>query len=354
MAAVLVHIDLDDERPHPSSLQALAAGRTIASSWGATLYAALIAQAPARSPGPWSGAAMQRMPGNRKTIEAIRITLVRGGADKIVVALIDGPVVPLWSALGTAWQGVLDHLRPRLVLFGADAPSAIELGPRTGARIGARLVLRARPMQPSNASGTAGTADLELRDRDGSYIRMTDGGAAVCLIGAAPGPGAGAGPGPRSRPRIDVPDVPGAHGDDDIDVMMLELPGGGDPRIELAGTAPAELAHLTGTMIAIGDAAAGDPEIVQATARLAKALGAHVVGSAAAAATGVVGTGAIVERGAALTPELCIAIGAPSIDVAGSASLIRIGTAGGKGVDGALTGSVAENLVELAHALEAR
>ena len=46
MAAVLVHIDLDGARPHASSLQALAAGRVVASSWGATLYAAVIVHDP--------------------------------------------------------------------------------------------------------------------------------------------------------------------------------------------------------------------------------------------------------------------------------------------------------------------
>jgi hypothetical protein len=118
-----------------------------------------------------------RVPGDARVIEAIRAALAHGGADKIVVALTDAPIEPLWSALGTAWQGVLDQLRPRLVVFGADAPSADELGPRTAARIGARLFLRAR---------TAGTDEVELRDRDGSYVRAQDSGAAVALIGAAP------------------------------------------------------------------------------------------------------------------------------------------------------------------------
>lgn len=326
MAAVLVHIDLDGDRLHGSSMQALAAGRAVASSWGATLYAALIvhdpekksdAEAPSKIP--------PRIPGDRKAIEAVRNALVRGGADKIVVALTDAPIVPLWSVLGTAWQGVLDRLRPRLVLFGADAPSAAELGPRTGARIGARLFLRARAL---------GTEEVELRDRDGSYVRMSDSGAAVVLVGAAP--------------RTDV------QGDDDIDVMVLSLPGGVDPRIELASTAPAELVHTTGTIIAIGDAAACDPDIAKATQRLAKVLGAHIVGSANAASEGVVSPGAVLERGASLTPELCVAVGLPSIDLAGSASLVRIGSAGGKGVDGALTGSIAANLGELARILEDR
>src|SRR5207342_725777 len=95
---------------------------------------------------------------------------------KIVVAMTDTPVAPLWAAVGGAWQGILDHLRPRLVLFGADSPSAAELGPRTGARIGARLLMRAR---------TLGGDDVELRDRDGGYVRVGDSGAAVALIGRA-------------------------------------------------------------------------------------------------------------------------------------------------------------------------
>jgi electron transfer flavoprotein alpha subunit len=327
VAAVLVHIDLDGDRPHASSLQALAAGRAVASSWGATLYAAVVVHDPGERSrtGATPRDTPQRVPGDPRTIEAIRATLARGGADKIVVALTDAPIEPLWSALGSAWQGVLDHLRPRLVVFGADAPSADELGPRTAARIGARLFLRAR---------TAGTDEVELRDRDGSYVRANDSGAAVAMVGAAP--------------RLDT------HGDDDIDVMVLSLPGGADPSIELVGTAPAELVNVLGTIIALGDEAASDPEIARATQQLATTLGAHVVGSATAASTGVIGPGAIVERGAPLAPELCVAIGLPAIDVAGSASLVRIGSSGGKGVDGALTGPIAANLIELARALGER
>jgi hypothetical protein len=319
VAAVLVHIDLDGDRPHASSLVALAAGRAVASSWGATLYAAVIVHDPRRGNGSAVPGAALRVPGDSKAAEAMRRALAHGGADKIVVALTSAPIVPLWAALGAAWQGVLDHLRPRLVLFGADAPSAGELGPRTGARTGARLFLRARAIASD---------DVELRDRDGGYVRAGDGGAAVALIGAAP----------RLEP----------HGHDDIDVMVIAPPGGADPTIELAGTSPAELAHTTGAILAIGDEAAGDPDIASAARLLALRLGAHVVGSAAAATAGAVEAGAVVERGAALAPGLCIAVGLPAIDISGSASLVRIGTAGGKGVDAAVTGPIAASLVELA------
>ncbi|HEU4730793.1 MAG TPA: hypothetical protein VFT22_23015 [Kofleriaceae bacterium] len=327
MAAVLVHIDLDGDRPHASSLQALAAGRSVASSWGATLYAAVIVHDPG-TPAPGGVGprpALARVPGDPKTIEAIRLALVRGGADKIVVALTEAPIAPLWSSLGSAWQGVLDHLRPRLVAFGADAPSAAELGPRTGARIGARLFVRARA-----CDGDV----IELRDQGGSYARISDSGAAVVLVGT----------GPRLAP----------HTDEDIDVMVLALPGGADPRIELASSAPAELVHTTGTLIAIDDDAARDPDIAIATQRLARVMGAHVVGSTHAASAGVVGPGAVVEHGAPLTPELCVAVGRPAIDVAGSASVVRIGSTGGKGIDGALAGPIAANLGELARTLEGR
>jgi len=327
VAAVLVHIDLDGDRPHASSLQALAAGRAVASSWGATLYAAVIARDPDASTGARapSHSGIMRLPGDARTIEAVRAALARGGADKIVVALTEAQIAPLWSAVGAAWQAVLDQLRPRLVVFGADAPSAIELGPRTAARIGARLFLRARAQ---------GSELVELRDRDGSCVRSHDSGAAVVLVGSA------------------LPLDP--HNDDDIDVMVLTLAGGSDARIELAGSVPAERVHATGIIIAVGDDVADDPEIAAAIHRLARVLGAHLVGSAAAAAIGLVGAGDVVERGAPIAPELCIAIGRPAIDVAGSASLIRVGTGGGKAVDGSLSGPIGIQLAELARVLEDR
>jgi hypothetical protein len=326
VAAVLVHIDLDGDRPHESSSQALAAGRAVASSWGATLYAAVIVHEAAHHPDDPAavGVAAARVPGDAKTIEAVRSALARGGADKIVVAKTSAPIIPLWAALGAAWQGVLEHLRPRLVVFGADAPSAAELGPRTAARIGARLMLRAR---------ARGNEDVELRDRDRSYVRVNDTGAAVVLIGAAS--------------RVEV------HGDEDIDVMVLVPPGGADPRVELAGTAPAAPVHTLGTLVAIGDDAAGDPEIVKATQRLARVLGAQVVGGAFAASAGVIEAGAVIERGAALAPEMCVTIGHPSIDLAGAASKITIG-ASDRAAGGALPAGVAASLGDLARMLEDR
>jgi hypothetical protein len=321
VAAVLVHIDLDGEQPHPSSLAALAAGRATASSWGATLYAAVVVH-DAMEGSSAADSTAQIVARKIAGIDGVRGALAKAGADKVIVGVSDAPVSPLWASVGVAWQSILDHLRPRLVLFGADAPSAPELGPRTGARIGARLLLRARAV---------GDDQIELRDRDGGYARLADGGAAVALIGAG---------------------RPSHEGDDEIDIVALVVPGGADARIELAGTAPAELAHTLGTIVAIGDDAAADPEVLGATQRLARLIGAHVVGGPAAVRAGLIAPGAVVERHTPLAPELCVAIGTPALDLAGATSLVQIGPAASKTADGALAGPPGPSLVELVRALE--
>jgi len=309
LAAILVHIDLDGDRPNASSLVALAAGRHVASSWGATLYAAVIVHDPHGQRSEAAG------------LDAIETALANHGADKVVVATTEIALSPLWASLGTAWQGVLDHLRPRLVLFGADAPSAAELAPRTGARIGARLLARARAF---------GIDDVELRDKDGGYARASDSGAAVAWIG-----------------RADV----APRGDDDVDLVVLALPGGADPRIELAGALAAELVHTCGAVVALGDDSL-DPKIVADAKRLAALLGAQLVGGPAAVRAGVVPAGAVVERTSPLAPELCIAIGNAHLDLAGSARVVKIGGRGGKTYDGALSGLADVGLRELVQRLE--
>jgi hypothetical protein len=321
VGAVLVHIDLEGDRPHPASLAALAAGRAVASSWGATLYAALIAHDALERGAPDSTAQVVST-ANIPAIEGAQSILARAGADKVVVAVTDVAIAPLWSSLGAAWQSVLDHLRPRLVLFGADSPSAAELGPRTGARLGARLLMRARAV---------GVEDVELRDRDGGYVRSSDSGAAVVLVGGR-------------QPRVSV--------DDDVDLVVLVVPGGADDRIELVSTSPAEVAHSVGAMVALGDDVAGDAAITRDAVRLAALLGAPIVGGAAAVRSGAVSAGGAIDKGTPLAPEVIVAIGNATLDLAGATSLIRVSPTAGKQVDGALTGPIGGSLSELVEALE--
>lgn len=324
MAAVLVHIDLDGNRPDASSLTALAAGRHIASSWGATLYATVLVHDPAHvNP---SRPIESPMP---KTVALgpIETALTRGGADKIIVALTRDPIAPLWATVGHAWQGVVDRVRPRLVLFGADAPSAAELGPRTAARTGGRLLLRAR---------ATGIDDVQLRDRDGGYARASDGGASVALIGRAERPAA-----------ISEPSA--------IDVVVLAMPGARDARIELVSSAPADIVQTTSMLIALGDDVAADSEVATSAKQLAALMNGYVVGGAAAAKAGAVTTKAVVDRSIGLAPELCITVGAIQIDVAGTTSVVKIAATGPNRittVDGALAGSASAALAELVKKLE--
>ena len=320
MGAVLVHIDLDGDRPHASSLAALAAGRSIASSWGATLYAAVMMHDATEGASPDSTAQVST---NVEGIEEIQSALGRAGADKIIVAVTDAPLAPLWAAIGVPWQGVLDHIRPRLVLFGADAPSATELGPRTGARIGARLLMRAR---------ASGGDQVEMRDRDGTYVRASDGGAAVAMIGSH---------------------ATKVVGDEDIDLVVLAFPGSGDTRVEIAGSTPlTEVPHAIAPLIAIGDDVANDAEVVGNVKRLAKRLGAQIIGGPSAVRAGAVAPANAIDRASPLAPELCIAVGAIALDLSGSTSLVRIGPSSGKNVEGVLSGPVAKNIGELVKAIE--
>ncbi|MEO8549710.1 MAG: hypothetical protein ABI678_07045 [Kofleriaceae bacterium] len=315
MAAVLVHIDLGDAgRPDASSLVALAAGRHVASSWGATLYAAILVHDPHHpSLGAHADEIAQTSMPSVPALAAAETALARGGADKVVIAVSRDPIAPLWSAIGNAWQGVVDHLRPRLVLFGADAPSASELGPRTAARIGARLLLRAR---------ASGIDDVELRDRDGGYARSTDGGAAVAMIGRAA----------ATEPIAD---------DCDVDVVVLAMPGERDPRVEVVTTTVAEIAHASGAVLVLGDDVASDPTIAAAARRLADLLNAVLVGGPDAVRAGTVAPNAVVDKTTPLAPELCVTIGAAQVDIAGATSVIKIGAGGPNritAVDGVLHG----------------
>jgi hypothetical protein len=302
VAAVLVYVDLvagnrpgrrstnadviqpgDTVQPHGASLAALAAGRQVARAWGATLYAAIVIHDPSHD-----GAATTDVKG----IDVLEATLASAGADKIVVALSATPVAPLWASVGETWSSVLDHLRPRLVLFGADAPSTPELGARTGARIGARLVQHARAI---------GIDDVELRDRDGGYVRVGDSGATVALIGDAR-----------------VEDIC----EDDVDLVVRpipERPPARDP-IELTGTQPAELQLTSDVIIALGDDAL-DADLVAGARRLAELLGAQLVGGPAAA-----------------------------LDLAGSTTIVRVGNA--KYADGYLAGPIATGVEDLVRQLE--
>jgi hypothetical protein len=172
-----------------------------------------------------------------------------------------------------------------------------------------------------------GADDVELRDRDGGYARSTDGGAAVALIGRA---------------------EPAPAGDDDVDLLVLALPGGADERVELAGTAPAEVVQAS-TVIALAPDVVSDAKLVADAKKLARLLGAKLVGEKKVRAFA---PDAIIDRSTPLAPELCVTIGNTQVDLAGASSLVRIGAPPGKTADGAITGLADVGLAELLKRLE--
>jgi hypothetical protein len=105
-------------------------------------------------------------------------------------------------------------------------------------------------------------------------------------------------------------------------------------------------------VIAIGDDVANDAAVVGAAKQLARQLGAVLVGGPTAVRAGAVTPAAVIDRHTPLAPELCIAVGAVALDLAGATNLVRIGPSSGKGVEGVLAGPPEASLAELTRLLE--
>src|SRR5205823_2999428 len=126
--------------------------------------------------------------------------------------------------------------------------------------------------------------------------------------------------------------------DTDIDVLVIPTRGLPDQRIEVVGSAPAEVIHSCGTLIVLADDVANDPEIVANARKLASKLGGQIAGSPSAARAGVVSLAYVVDRTTPMAAELVVAIGGAAVDVSGATALIKIGAQGGKMLEGVLSG----------------
>lgn len=123
MANILVYIELVDDRPSPSSLEALGEGRRIASFLGATLYAVLPCAVP-----PHFG-----------DDDAIAV-LSRHGADKVILSAGPDLALPaLYATHGYTMTAAAERVPPSLVLLAAT-PGGRDLAPRIAARLGAAFV----------------------------------------------------------------------------------------------------------------------------------------------------------------------------------------------------------------------
>ena len=261
MACVLVHIEADGDQPTPASLAALGEGRRVATSSGATLYAAVVVRADSEEP------------------DAIVGTLGRHGADKVVFVSATGEVTPiLWATVGGALTQACHHLRPVLTLLPASAGSH-DLGARLATRLGAAYV-----DGPVLESGSRGEIVLSRPVYGGAWRRRTslddlDRAVVVTLP-----------PGRRT-----------ARGERDAEVLYLELRAEGDPRVQLLDEESDEGAALATAAVVV----AGGGGVSRDAWRLIEELAAALGGELGA-------TRALVQRGIA-PPSREIGIGARRI-----------------------------------------
>ncbi|HEY3357492.1 MAG TPA: FAD-binding protein [Polyangia bacterium] len=271
MANILVYIELDGDRPLPASLAALALGRRIASTLGATNYALLPCAAR-----PSYG-----------DDDAIAV-LSRHGADKVLLAThakLAGP--PLSVTHGPVVVAACTALPPTLVLFASTA-GARDIAPRLAAQLAAAYL--AEPH-----------VSLEP---DGSLVltRATHGGRTLRRLRAQD----------LERPLVltlDPGQPPRPTGDEEAEVVVLPPTGAGDGFEELerhAETAPS----LASARVVVGAGAGLGPEAYGVAHDLAAALGGEAGLTREAAQGAGPSTRIIDATGQRISPRLYIACAA--------------------------------------------
>jgi electron transfer flavoprotein alpha subunit len=238
MACVLVHIEADGDLPTPASLAALGEGRRVASSSGATLYAAVVVN------GELSHARRDEILGE----------LGRHGADKVVFISSATPPEPvLWATVGHALVAASEHLRPALTLLPASAGSH-DLGARLATRLGAAYV-----EGPALEQGPRGEIVLSRPVYGGAWRRRTslDDLDRAVVVTLPPG----------RRP---------ATGLDDAEVLFLEARTSADAKVKLLGQDQDDGAALTRAPIVVAAGGGVNAKSWALAEDLARALGAEL------------------------------------------------------------------------------
>lgn len=256
MACVLVHIEADGDHPTPASLAALGEGRRVATSSGATLYAAVVVPVDAGDPRRVSRA--DTPPAFSVTTalahEAIVDVLGKHGADKVVFVSANGPVAPvLWATVGGALTEACHHLRPALTLLPASSGSH-DVGARLATKLGAAYV-----DGPVLETGPRGEIVLSRPVYGGAWRRRTslDDLDRAVVVTLPPG----------RRP---------ARGTDEAEVLFLELRAAGDPRIRLLGEDEDDGAALMTAPVVVAGGGGVSRESWRLVEELARALGAEL------------------------------------------------------------------------------
>jgi electron transfer flavoprotein alpha subunit len=249
MACVLVHIEADNDLPTPASLAALGEGRRVASSSGATLYAAVVVTG--------------EVPATRR--DELLGALGRHGADKVVFVSSTSTVQPvLWATVGAALATACEHLRPALTLLPASSGSH-DLGARLATRLGAAYV-----EGPALEQGPRGEIVLSRPVYGGAWRRRTslDDLDRAVVVTLPPG----------RRP---------ASGLDDAEVLFLETRSPGDTTVKLLGEDADDGATLAHAPIVVVAGAGVTAKSWPLVTELARALGAELGATRALCRRGV-------------------------------------------------------------------
>lgn len=309
MACVLVHIEAEGDRPTPAALSALGEGRRIASTLGATLYAAALVsnsqregrekdkERPSerrarRGTTVTADAAAKVVPPDRARAhrrEALTKALGQAGADKVVVLSSDGAVAPaVWSTTGPALAAACDHLRPALVLFPATA-GGTDIAPRLAARMGAAFVSEAVV-----ETGSRGEIVFARTVYGGGFHRR------VALDDL-------------DRPAVvTVPTGRGpARGSDDAELLVLDVGAMRDRRVAHVGDTRDDGAALAQARVVVTGGAGVSPQSWPLVVQLAKALGGELGATRTAVARGLAPPSREVGLGAhRVSPLLYVSVGA--------------------------------------------
>ncbi|KAB2894980.1 MAG: hypothetical protein F9K40_16360, partial [Kofleriaceae bacterium] len=119
VACVLVHTEVEGDRPTDHARAVLGEGRRIASSLGASLHAVAVIGAD------------QEVPVGHTLIE----TLGRAGADRVLLVAAEKPAPILWSTIGAALVTACEQVQPSLALLASTAGGR-DIAPRLAAHLG--------------------------------------------------------------------------------------------------------------------------------------------------------------------------------------------------------------------------
>ena len=272
MACVLVHTEVEGDRPTDHARAVLGEGRRIASSLGASLHAVAVI-------GPHD-----ELPAGH----ALIATLGQAGADRVILVVAEQPQPSMWATVGAALVTACEQVKPSLVLLSASA-SGRDIGPRLAARLGgaffAEPAIEASPRGEVVLSRTVYGGDLwrrvSLDELDVVAVATLDDRRAT------------------------------ARGDDDAEVVQLEGNGAADARLEVLGSSDDDGAALESARVIVVAGAGTSADAMTKVAELARVLGGELGGTRTLCLRGLLPPGReIGVGGRRVSPDLYIVCGA--------------------------------------------